>query len=188
MGPTGSGKSSLLNVLTRRLVADTTPPALIAEDATLVSWTDAVAFVPQHDCLLATDTVWETLMFVANLRKMPGSPAAASKQRQAEAEAVIAALRLTSRTDTRVGGMDSGGLSGGERKRLSVGISLMMKPAVLVLDEPTSGLDSCSSQTLIACLAELCKSSDTALVASIHQPSPKVCTLSGGWRQEVACV
>lgn len=66
----GAGKSTLLNVLTRRLVADTAPAALVAEDATDVSWADAVAFVPQHDCLLATDTVWETLMFVANLRKV----------------------------------------------------------------------------------------------------------------------
>jgi hypothetical protein len=52
----------------------------------------------------------------------------------------------------------------------------MLKPAVLVLDEPTSGLDSSSSHTLICCLADLCKSSDTTMVASIHQPSPKVCT------------
>jgi len=69
-GFAGAGKSTLLNVLTRRLVADTAPAALVAEDATDVSWADAVAFVPQHDCLLATDTVWETLMFVANLRKV----------------------------------------------------------------------------------------------------------------------
>lgn len=73
---------------------------------------------------------------------------------------------------TRVGSTEHRGISGGEMRRVSIGVELVAAPDVLVLDEPTSGLDSVSASRLVKLLKALTEGqSKTTIIASIHQPS-----------------
>lgn len=124
----------------------------------------------QSDILSPTSTVIETLIFAAQLRLPENIP---SETKIARAETVLAQLGLTEIAHTRVGSIESRGISGGEMRRVSIGIELVAQPDVLVLDEPTSGLDSVSTARLIKLLKNLTQDpeSRTTIIASIHQPS-----------------
>lgn len=76
---------------------------------------------------------------------------------------------LTQCADVRVANC-----SGGQKKRLSIGLELIFSPNVLLLDEPTTGLDSVSSLQLILLLKSLVRSHPIIICASIHQPSAKL--------------
>ena len=88
-------------------------------------------------------------------------------------DSVIAKLRLQACADTRVGGALMRGLSGGERKRASIGYELITNPSLLFLDEPTSGLDSFTSLALIQNLKDLANEGHT-VICTIHQPSSEI--------------
>lgn len=109
-------------------------------------------------------------MFTANLRLPEDIPKTVKEQR---ARTVLSQLGLDHVADTRVGSVEYRGVSGGEMRRVSIGIELVAAPDVLVLDEPTSGLDSVSAARLVKLLKGLSEDMETktTIVASIHQPS-----------------
>lgn len=120
--------------------------------------------------LSPTSTVLETLIFAAHLRLPENIPKSIKEQR---AHTVLGQLGLTDVAHTRVGSVERRGISGGEMRRVSIGIELVAAPDVLVLDEPTSGLDSVSASRLVKLLKSLAEDPDTqtTIIASIHQPS-----------------
>lgn len=67
-------------------------------------------------------------------------------------ERIIAALGLGAIRDSPVGTVEKRGISGGQRKRVNVGLEMVMEPSLLILDEPTSGLDSTSSRLVLQAL------------------------------------
>ena len=79
------------------------------------------------------------MMFAARL-SLPRAMSHAD--RKARVKEVLAMLRLSDAARTKIGSVESRGLSGGQRKRVSIGVELLADPAVLLLDEPTSGLDA----------------------------------------------
>ncbi|KAL5204211.1 hypothetical protein ABZP36_009082 [Zizania latifolia] len=170
LGPSGSGKSTLLSILGGRLagryagtvLAGGRPPSRAVQRRT--------GFVAQDDVLHPHLTVRETLLFCAMLRLPTSAPAAA---KAAAAEAVIAELGLAACADTIVGNAFVRGVSGGERKRVSIGHEMLVNPSLLVLDEPTSGLDSTAAARLVATLSALARKGRT-VVMSVHQPSSRV--------------
>lgn len=170
LGPSGSGKSTLLNALTGRLHNRGLSGRVLANDKPFNRSTQRrTGFVPQDEVLLPNLTVRETLVFCSLLR-LPRSLTAAEKI--AAADAVITEMGLEKCRDTAVGNGFVRGVSGGERKRVSIAHELLLNPAVLVLDEPTSGLDSTAAHRLVAALSSAQRG--RTVVASIHQPSSRV--------------
>ncbi|RCV21753.1 hypothetical protein SETIT_4G163000v2 [Setaria italica] len=121
---------------------------------------------PRADVALTLLTVSETFAFAASLLH-PGSAATA----EAAVAALLADLGLAHVAHTRV---SPSRLSGGERRRVSIGLALLRNPGVLLLDEPTSGLDSSSAHVVVGCLRAVAAARGTTVVLSIHQPSARL--------------
>ena len=125
------------------------------------------AYVTQTDVLLPSLTVRETLFYAASLR-LPSSTT--SQQHRQLVEEIILELGLKECADTRVGdGSRKGGCSGGERRRVSIGVQMLRNPSVLFLDEPTTGLDATSAFHLVRTLKHLANTGRT-IITTIHQP------------------
>lgn len=77
-----------------------------------------------------------------------------------------------------MGGLLFRGISGGQKKRVSIGEELVANPKLLFLDEPTSGLDSASAYQLMENLRQICRKTGITVIASIHQPSQRVFDIS----------
>ncbi len=111
-------------------------------------------------------SVRETLNTAAALRLPAGLSDDAIRDR---VDAVIWALGLKDVADTRIGSEMQRGISGGEKRRVSIGVQLLTDPQLLVLDEPTTGLDSFTSHNLAQHLVQLARQGKTVIL-SIHQP------------------
>jgi ABC-type multidrug transport system ATPase subunit len=83
---------------------------------------------------------------------------------------IITELRLQKCQHTKIGGHMIKGVSGGERKRTSIGVELITDPMLIFLDEPTTGLDSFTAMSVVETMRELALSGRT-IVSTIHQPS-----------------
>jgi ABC-type multidrug transport system ATPase subunit len=177
MGPSGAGKTSLLNILAGR--AKSRGRVTIQADVRLNNYSvdptnievrKQIAFVAQDDSLQVTSTPREAIRFSAKLR-LPRDTSEHDLDKLVER--VLVELGLTSCADTIVGGALIKGISGGERKRTSVGVELVVKPALVFLDEPTSGLDSFSAVQLCQVLKKVANSGASVLF-TIHQPSSEI--------------
>ena len=169
MGGSGAGKSSFMSAL-----ADRAPYGEILGEVTLNGvpgdnigkYPRLVAFVPQDDILHEDLTVYENLLFSARLRLPPTIPL---EQQKAIVEDVLQILDLEKIRNKVVGSPDKRGISGGQKKRVNIGVELVAYPRILFLDEPTSGLDSASSLQVARCLQRM-RSLGITVVAVIHQP------------------
>lgn len=196
MGPSGAGKSTLLNCLAGKIddwkgTIDLFTNGYQEEEIKL-----NLALVPQKDYLFDQLTVRETLLFAWRFKKLSkeGVKLGALKSDLEVIEETASDLNLITCLDTKVSN-----LSGGQMKRLSVGVELVSPPDVLILDEPTTGLDSTNALMIIQVIKRLldrdaksrdaksgdAKSGDAksrdaksrdaensiAIICSIHQPS-----------------
>ncbi|KAK0385457.1 hypothetical protein NLU13_7933 [Sarocladium strictum] len=174
IGASGSGKSTLLDALSGRLTSGRS----IRSGSILYNGSSRRAhirraYVTQQDVLLPTLTVRETLQYTADLRVPP--PATAS-DRRVLVERVIEELGLQKCANTRIGDSRKRGCSGGERRRVSVGVQLLANPSLLFLDEPTTGLDAASALALTTSLRALCQR-NRVVVMTVHQPRPEIWSL-----------
>ena len=149
LGPSGAGKSSLLDTLTGLRPA---PAGEVRYDgADFYRGYDRLrsllGYVPQDDIVHRELTVAEALLFSARLRLPARTPAFEIRKLVAQ---TITRLGLAERRHLPIAR-----LSGGERKRVSVGVELLSRPAVLFLDEPTSGLDPAAEFKLMELLRHL---------------------------------
>ncbi|KAL2324712.1 hypothetical protein Fmac_023770 [Flemingia macrophylla] len=171
LGPSGSGKSTLLNALAGRLHGHGLTGSILANSGKLTKPVlRRTGFVTQDDILYPHLTVRETLVFCAMLRLPRPEPC---ESKVAAAEAAISELGLGKCQHTIIGNGFIRGVSGGERKRVSIAHEMLVDPSLLVLDEPTSGLDSTAAHRLLGTLASLAKKGKT-VVTSVHQPSSRV--------------
>ncbi|KAG7511911.1 hypothetical protein JOB18_014121 [Solea senegalensis] len=169
IGSSGCGKTSLLDIITCRDEGGimTSGQILInGKPSTKQLAKKSIAHVRQDDRLLPHLTVRETLAFVAKLR-LPTYFTQA--QRDQRVDDVIAELRLRQCANTRVGNDYVRGVSGGERRRVSIAVQLLWNPGILILDEPTSGLDSFTAHNLVITLSRLARGNRLVLL-SVHQP------------------
>ncbi|KAL1543953.1 ABC transporter G member 25 [Salvia divinorum] len=170
LGPSGSGKSTLLNALAGRLHHGLAGAVLFNGRKFTKQIAKKTGFVAQDDVLYPHLTVRETLVFCSILR-IPVS--VRREEKIAAVEAVIAELGLAPCADTIIGNSFVRGVSGGERKRVSIAHEMLVDPSLLILDEPTSGLDSTAAHRLVAVLGDLAARGKT-VVMSVHQPSSRV--------------
>jgi ABC-type multidrug transport system ATPase subunit len=160
VGPSGAGKSTLLNAITGR-TTPTQGQILIGGRDLHKEYGDLsqrIGLVPQADILHTRLTVRQALKYGADLR----FPSETSKaEREARVEEVMEKLELTPRAELRI---DK--LSGGQRKRASIGLELLTKPAILVLDEPTSGLDPGLDAHVMETLRKLADDGQTVVLVT----------------------
>ncbi|KAG1342344.1 ABC transporter G family member 11 [Cocos nucifera] len=185
MGPSGCGKSTLLNALAGRLDSGTNQTGHVLVNG----WRQRLAFgtsayVTQDDILMTTLTVREAVCYSAQLQ-LPDSMTKSEKKERAEM--TIREMGLQEAMDTRIGGQASKGISGGQKRRVSICIEILTRPKLLFLDEPTSGLDSAASYHVMNRIVSLARHDGRTIIASIHQPSSEVfelfdnlCLLSSG--------
>ncbi|KAI3318986.1 P-loop containing nucleoside triphosphate hydrolase protein [Xylariaceae sp. AK1471] len=175
MGPSGSGKTSLLNTIAQRLNSTVGTKyqrtgRLLFNDAAPSSSVirSVVSYVCQDDdALLPSLTVRETLRFAAGLRL----PSWMSKREKYQrAEEVLLKMGLKDCADNLVGSDLIKGISGGEKRRVSIAVQILTEPRVLLLDEPTSGLDAFTANSIIEVLQGLANEGRT-LILTIHQAS-----------------
>jgi ABC-type multidrug transport system ATPase subunit/ABC-type multidrug transport system permease subunit len=173
MGPSGSGKTSLLNAMALRLhnsigtrykqFGEMTFNGAVPSDSVIRS---VCSYVCQDDdALLPSLTVRETLRFSAGLR-LPSFMTTEEKNRRAED--VLLKLGLKDCADNLVGSTEIKGISGGEKRRVSIAVQILTDPRVLLLDEPTSGLDAFTASSIMEVLQGLTHEGRT-LIMTIHQ-------------------
>ncbi|XP_076921335.1 ABC transporter G family member 14-like isoform X2 [Bidens hawaiensis] len=170
LGPSGSGKTTLLTALGGRLKGKLSGKITYNSRPFCGSMKRRTGFVTQDDVLYAHLTVTETLLFTAMLR-LPNS--ISQDEKVEHVEQVIAELGLTRCKNSMIGGPLFRGISGGEKKRVSIGQEMLINPSLLLLDEPTSGLDSTTAQRILTTIKRLASGGRT-VVTTIHQPSSRL--------------
>uniref|UniRef100_A0A7S2Y9R9 ABC transporter domain-containing protein n=1 Tax=Entomoneis paludosa TaxID=265537 RepID=A0A7S2Y9R9_9STRA len=160
LGPSGSGKTTMLNVIT-----DSTQSNVLANAD--VQLPGLSAFVPQDDRLHGFFTCRSYLMHYARLTGIQDDPKIHEK-----IDTLLKQLGLFDQADTIVGDLFLKGLSGGQKRRLSVALEALTEPQNLFLDEPTSGLDAESAFQVMNFLKDYARASaGRRVILTIHQPS-----------------
>ena len=168
MGPTGSGKTTLMDILAaRKNRSYVVRGQVLVNDAPQPYYFKCITgYVTQDDCLEGTLSVKENIFFSANLR-LPSH--INLKERRERVQDVIDKLGLTGVEDNKIGTEFIRGVSGGERKRTSIAMELVIAPSIIFLDEPTSGLDAYTAVLLMRQLKQL-SNEGKIIIAAIHQP------------------
>ncbi|KYQ91364.1 ABC transporter G family protein [Tieghemostelium lacteum] len=177
MGPSGSGKTTLLDILANRKEAGHITGTLLINGQEIDDdYKRLCSYIVQEDVLLPTMTVRETLRFYADL-KLPSSWT--NREKNERIDSVLDQIGLTHRADAKIGGMLPGGLhirglSGGEKRRTTLGCGLITSPSIILLDEPTSGLDSTAAMQVMKTLVTLTQEKNVTVICSIHQPRSEI--------------
>lgn len=161
LGPSGAGKTTLLNALSGLRPAESGKILFDQTDLykNLGQLRSLFGYVPQDDIVHSDLTVTEALTFAARLRLPAGTPRSEIVKL---VDHTIASLGLSDRVN-----LQTGRLSGGQRKRVSVGVELLSRPPLLFLDEPTSGLDPLAEFKLMELLRRLADTGCT-VVCTTH--------------------
>ncbi|RNF06840.1 ATP-binding cassette protein subfamily G, member 5 [Trypanosoma conorhini] len=192
LGPSGAGKTTLLDLLSARRKQGVTTgsislngtPVSTASGRSIRQYRNIIGYVSQEDTLLPALTVRQTIEYAARL-KLP--QAFSNTTIKSIVRHMIEALKLQQCEHTVIGdGSGLRGVSGGEKRRVSIAAELLANPRILFLDEPTSGLDAVSAKRVVESVVELAKESPMRAYAphyfafkplvifSIHQPSQEI--------------
>src|SRR6202162_576405 len=170
MGASGSGKSTLMRVLAGQLQPSS--GQIYLNGRSLYPHLDElkkyVSHIPQEDAFDEHLTIGENLQFAAAMR----SPHLPRRDRMRRLEAKLLELGLGERRDAVVGSAVKKTLSGGERKRLNIGLDMISMSYVYLCDEPTSGLSSKDSEHVIEIIRSMAH--NKIIIVTIHQPSSKL--------------
>ncbi|KAI8016014.1 ABC transporter G family member 22 [Camellia lanceoleosa] len=169
MGPSGGGKTTLLNLLSGRVKLNS-GTITYNQQPYNKSLKQRIGFVLQDDIVFPHLTVKEALTY-RPLLCLPNT--STQEQQKDRATHVITELGLERCEDTIIGGPFVKGISGSERKRLCIGNEILINPSLLFLDEPTSSLDSTTALRIVQVLHSIAEAGKT-VVTTIHQPSSRL--------------
>ncbi|KAI8053515.1 hypothetical protein BDF22DRAFT_685095 [Syncephalis plumigaleata] len=187
MGASGAGKTSLLDILAQRNKSGEVQGDLFVNGKTIDNQTyrRVIGYVDQEDTLMPTLTVYETILYSALLRLPADMSTDAKHARVMDAIHELGIYHIRNR---RIGESGARGISGGEKRRVSIACELVTSPAILFLDEPTSGLDAYNAHNVIECLRTLARDYRRTIVFTIHQPRSdiyamfdRLILLADGW-------
>jgi len=173
-GPSGCGKTSLMDVLSGRKNSGTIGGTIRFAGAAVKQQDlkKICGYVEQFDNLVEDLTVEQMLMYTAELKL----PALAKAEKVQRVEEVLRLLQLQSCRQTKIGGALVKGISGGQKKRVNIGLALITRPPILFLDEPTTGLDSAMADEVVGIMSFLASQGRT-VVATIHSPTASAFSL-----------
>eukprot|EP01026_Neomeris_dumetosa_P031356 TRINITY_DN2487_c0_g1_i1.p1 TRINITY_DN2487_c0_g1~~TRINITY_DN2487_c0_g1_i1.p1 ORF type:complete len:669 (-),score=93.36 TRINITY_DN2487_c0_g1_i1:376-2382(-) len=173
MGPSGSGKTTLLKILAGKLPFNNNLKLLgyITVNGHPITGNHyKQAYIPQEDIFYSQLTTRETIELAAQLQLPEGI---SESSRQQLVDNILLKMGLQSCEDTRVGDNKVRGISGGEKKRLSIACQLLGRPPLVLVDEPTTGLDAFQAYQVMQSLKQLASNGHT-VVCSIHQPRSSI--------------
>ncbi|CAI5755757.1 unnamed protein product [Candida verbasci] len=176
MGGSGAGKTTLLDILAGKNKDGEISGNIYINGNSIDAkhYKSIVGFVDQEDHLIPTLTVYETVLNSALLR-LPRDMS--FTQKQARVIEVLNELRILHIKDRVIGSNFKRGISGGEKRRVSIACELVTSPSILFLDEPTSGLDSYNARNVIESLVKLSRDYERTIVFTIHQPRSNIVSL-----------
>lgn len=178
MGGSGAGKTTLLDILARKKKRGYTDGSIYINGSSTnysdKEYKNMIGFVDQEDCLLPTLTVYETILTSALLRLPRNMSLLAKKMRVLETMNELGIMHIR---DRLIGSEVNRGISGGEKRRVSIACELVTSPSILFLDEPTSGLDSFSAFNVVESLVHLARNYNRTVVFTIHQPRSNIVSL-----------
>jgi ABC-type multidrug transport system ATPase subunit/ABC-type multidrug transport system permease subunit len=178
MGASGAGKTTFLDILARKNKRGQVSGEFYVngEKVSDTDYKNATGFVDQEDTMLPTLTVHETILTSALLRLPRDMTRASKEQRVVEVEKQLGIYHIR---DSLIGSEEGKGrgISGGEKRRVSIACELVTSPSILFLDEPTSGLDAYNAYNVIECLVTLAKTYKRTVIFTIHQPRSNIVAL-----------
>ncbi|CAG8559433.1 9983_t:CDS:10 [Cetraspora pellucida] len=170
MGPSGAGKTTFVSLLTGKAKRTSGTVKVNGVTEPLEKYRKLIGFVPQEDVMLRELTVRDILVHSALMRLPNDMDRVAKKEKVIE---VIQFLELSHVMESIIGNEEQRGISGGQRKRVNIGMELVAEPSVLFLDEPTSGLDSATALEVCSLLKKIAHGQGLTVAAVIHSPSPQ---------------
>lgn len=176
MGPSGCGKTTLLDILAGKKSSPSTGKVHFNGRPRDSLFRRMTAYVPQHDVMPAMLTVQETVKFVYDL-KQPRPSKLKSEAKAEDIESRLMALGLSSIRDSRIGDESIRGISGGQRRRVSLARGLAAGAQIIFADEPTSGLSATDAETCIRYMRLLAHRFGITIIVVIHQPRAEVSRL-----------
>src|SRR5438105_742269 len=170
MGASGCGKSTLMRVLAGQLQPSSGDVFLNGQSVyqNVDALKQYISYMPQQDAFDEHLTIGENLLFAAAIR----APHLSRRDRSRRLDAKLVELGLGERRDAVVGSPESKTLSGGERKRLNIGLDMIGMSDVYLFDEPTSGLSSKDSEHVMEIIRSMAH--NKIVIVTIHQPSSKI--------------
>ncbi|XP_016475657.1 ABC transporter G family member 10-like [Nicotiana tabacum] len=173
-GPSGAGKTTLLDILAGNVGPSRFSGHVLVNDQPMkpANFRRISGYVTQDESLFPLLTVEETLMYSARFRLREGDDKAKDRVTK-----LLNELGLDHVGSMKVGSESSRTISGGEKRRVAIGVELVHDPAVILLDEPTSGLDSASAFHLMYLLKTMAKNQGKTIILTIHQPGFRILEL-----------
>ncbi|EEQ82902.1 hypothetical protein NCER_100318 [Vairimorpha ceranae BRL01] len=163
MGASGCGKTHFFELLIGNLASNCKTSGNITyngKERDWKEWINKIAFLPQEDIFYQDLTLFESIMYNLSFNN-----ATSYKENVEIANEAIAISNITNKKDAILKS-----LSGGERKRAMVAITLANNPEILILDEPTTGLDSSSALKIVASLKNYAEKNNKIVIMTVHQP------------------